>query len=520
MEYRCDMSVMVAHSLACLALLATPTIAAARAPVPDEEAQRKAMGLLREVFLTEYQDARTPADKEKLARAILEQGPNCKPGSADKYAVFRVSIDMAAEAGAVRLVLSTIETLGREFEVDTLAIKRAMLRKAATVRRPTKETVEAAKLVLSAAESALSSGAYAAAHELTQIAAQIAERSRDRDVIRKVAERLEEAEWIAGASEDAEKMLAVLEKTPDDPEANLVVGRFRCLVEGNWKDGLPMLALGGESDCQATAIREMQGVANVAELIALADAWHDLAEKEEEPFATGMRRHAAILYKQALPHASGLAKRKVEVRLSELPPIKWNVPKLKFADSPVRVGESVAQANPLDLPPSAASEPATGPPEATTPTPPAVAPPPGNSDAYARVSMPGVTPKGLAEGVSLHKKYELTNIPDFLSKGFVVLKGGNVRGNTTRFSVQTNGAVYLLLSGRPGGGGSGGPWKQHITKPAQIAAAGWKPVGKISLRGHPPCVVYARLCRGGESFEFSWEKYIAPAVIAPAGLVE
>jgi hypothetical protein len=518
---RCDLTVCVAFwQFVCLVLLASPAIAAAKAPVPDQEAQQKAMGLLREVFLSEYKEARTPAEKEELARTILKQGPNCERGSADKYAVFRVSIDIASEAGAVGLVLEAIDSLGREFQVDTLALKRAMLRKAATVRRPTKEAVEAAKHVMSAADSALTNRAYAAAHELTQIAARIAERSRDRDVMQRVAKRMKEVEWIAGASEQVEKMLAVLDKTPDDPGANLVVGRFRCLVEGNWKDGLPMLALGGDSDCKATAVREMQGVANVAELIGLADAWYELAEKEEGLFAAGMRRHAAILYKQALPHASGLAKRKLDVRLSQLPPIRRYVPELEFSDTPIKVGESAAGTGPPPPPPSVAVQPVAGPPEATSPAPPAVVRTPGSSVAYARVSMPGVTPKPFVEGVTLHKNYALTNIPEVLSKGFVLLKGGNVRGNTTRFSVRTDGVVYLLLSGRPGGGGGGGPWKQHITKPAQIAAAGWKQVGKISYRGHPPCVVYARLCKGGESFELSWEKYIAPAVIAPAGFVE
>jgi hypothetical protein len=114
----------------------------------------------------------------------------------------------------------------------------------------------------------------------------------------------------------------------------------------------------------------------------------------------------------------------------------------------------------------------------------------------------------------------LSDIPEFLSKGFVVLRGGNVRGNATRFVVQTDGLVYMLLSGRPGGGGGSGPWERHITKPAQLAATGWKPVAKISFRGSPPCTVYSRICKKGESFELSWEKYVAPAVIAPAGSVD
>jgi hypothetical protein len=134
--------------------------------------------------------------------------------------------------------------------------------------------------------------------------------------------------------------------------------------------------------------------------------------------------------------------------------------------------------------------------------------------------MPGVTAKPFVEGVSMQKNYALTNFPEFLSIGFVILKGGNVRGNTTRFLVKTDGLVYLLMSGRPGGGGGGGPWKSKIIKPAQLQAAGWKPVGKVDFRGHGQSVVYARICKQGDTFELSWEKYVPPAVIAPVGFVD
>ena len=35
-----------------------------------------------------------------------------------------------------------------------------------------------------------------------------------------------------------------LKAIPDDPEANLAVGKFRCFVQGRWADGLKVLAEG------------------------------------------------------------------------------------------------------------------------------------------------------------------------------------------------------------------------------------------------------------------------------------
>jgi len=105
-----------------------------------------------------------------------------------------------------------------------------------------------------------------------------------------------------------------------------------------------------------------------------------------------------------------------------------------------------------------------------------------------------------------------------VASGFQFVAGGNVSANTTKFDVTSDGIVYMILSGRPGGGGrSSGGWKEQITSPAQMAAAGWKSVGKVDLINHPQSTIYERLCKKGESFTYSWEKYIAPALIIPAG---
>jgi hypothetical protein len=131
--------------------------------------------------------------------------------------------------------------------------------------------------------------------------------------------------------------------------------------------------------------------------------------------------------------------------------------------------------------------------------------------------MPGATAKPFVEGMAAFQgKYKFSNIPQPLRQGYLYLPGGNVKGNTTRFTVQADGVVLMVLSGRPGGGGGGGEWKKTITSPTAMAAQGWKPVGKVDFTGHPPCVIYRRDCRKGESFVYSWEKYIPPGLIVPA----
>ena len=140
-----------------------------------------------------------------------------------------------------------------------------------------------------------------------------------------------------------------------------------------------------------------------------------------------------------------------------------------------------------------------------------------NRKSSAQVNVPGLRFEPLIEGMVIYDGLKLINIPKSLASGFLINKGGNVRGNTTDFKILRDGKVYLLMSGRPGGGGNlSGNWKPKIILPSQLAADGWSDVTKIDLDKHPACVVYERNCRKGESFTYSWEKYIPPAVIVQA----
>ena len=39
-----------------------------------------------------------------------------------------------------------------------------------------------------------------------------------------------------------QEAMETLKGKPDDPEANLIAGKYLCLAKGDWPNGLPMLA--------------------------------------------------------------------------------------------------------------------------------------------------------------------------------------------------------------------------------------------------------------------------------------
>ena len=49
-----------------------------------------------------------------------------------------------------------------------------------------------------------------------------------------------------------------LEKTPDNPAANLVLGKYFSFVKGDWAKGVPMLALGKDEDFSALAKQDLE----------------------------------------------------------------------------------------------------------------------------------------------------------------------------------------------------------------------------------------------------------------------
>ena len=72
-----------------------------------------------------------------------------------------------------------------------------------------------------------------------------------------------------------------MEAKPTDPEANLIVGRYKCFVKGDWDTGLLMLALGTDPALATLAVKELEGAKSPDEQVKLGDSWWALADKQD-----------------------------------------------------------------------------------------------------------------------------------------------------------------------------------------------------------------------------------------------
>lgn len=247
------------------------------APVPSDAAQQKAVKLIEEVYGEEHAQAKTSAEKTALASKLLKEAAESKDLT-NRYVLLRVARDMATQAGDVETAFRAIEEMGKSFQVDSFQLKGAALsqaKKSASLTRQRKALAEQALVLI---EEAVDRDDFVAAEFLGQLALDSARKARERDLTKRIVGRNKMVAKVSEAYTAAKDAFQTLEDSPVDPEANLTAGTYLCFMKGNWDKGIPMLALGKGGQATKLAIRELQGVTDVAGQVAIGDGWWALSE--------------------------------------------------------------------------------------------------------------------------------------------------------------------------------------------------------------------------------------------------
>ena len=116
-----------------------------------------------------------------------------------------------------------------------------------------------AEACLALARECLGAGDYELASSAAVRAGRAARRARDRSLSDRVKEF---RTWIRDVQREHAKVATFEKKlkvAPDDPIANLSVGKFHCFVRSDWEKGLAFLARGSDADLKALAASEQAG---------------------------------------------------------------------------------------------------------------------------------------------------------------------------------------------------------------------------------------------------------------------
>ncbi|MEI8374394.1 MAG: hypothetical protein WCJ35_16340 [Planctomycetota bacterium] len=289
-----------------------------KATVPGEEAQKKATALVRDVYSEEYQQARTVSQKAKLARKLIEDAAK-ETEPAGQYVLLRIARDMAVGAGDGEAAFQAIEELGRLFFVDALAMKATVLQQSSTLTgRPPdayKNLVEALAPLL---DEAILQDRFDLADGMMNTAKAAASKARDSNLRKDVVALADRVGKARSGYEKVSAAVALLKEKPTDPDANLLVGKYRCFSKLDWATGLPMLAQGSDATLKELAALDLDKPKESEAQATIGDAWWDVAEKAEANDKLAAQQRAKFWYEQAVPGLSGLVKAKLEKRLRQI----------------------------------------------------------------------------------------------------------------------------------------------------------------------------------------------------------
>jgi hypothetical protein len=292
-----------------------------RSEPPGKEAQDAADKPIQGLFRAEFDQANRGAADVKLALAkkLLQQALDTSDDPAGRFLLFQRARDYAAAAGNVSETMAAIDKLAEHFLIDAPSEKFAALSVMAKSLRSPEAMQAALDAALAATDDAITGDNYDIAAKLVRIALGLAAKLHNPQLVAQLKPRPAEIEQLKKEFAKAAEALDKLKSNPDDPEANFLVGNFQGPLKGDFDKALPYLAKGSDATLKDLAKAEMANPTESAKQTTLADGWIGASEKSKlGAEKLHLQARAAMWYRQALPHLSGLEKVRVEALVSRL----------------------------------------------------------------------------------------------------------------------------------------------------------------------------------------------------------
>lgn len=145
-----------------------------------------------------------------------------------------------------------------------------------------------------------------------------AKRTKDQSLLAEALEQGKEVTKLARDYEKIAKHVKNLDKA--HPKSCLAVGKYFCVVKGNWKRGLPLLAVGDDATLAALAADDNGESLQADDQAAIADRWWQYSQKvadANERIAYQLRARDWMI--RALPGVADKTRATIEQRLKQVP---------------------------------------------------------------------------------------------------------------------------------------------------------------------------------------------------------
>lgn len=296
-------------------------------PVPSATEHKAVDAEIRRLFNEDF--AKKDRDgKRALAQRLLAQALDVKNTPASRYVLLAYARDLSAEALEFSMTFEAVDQLDKIYDLGKPPLAGATFsanlnaQKAAAVNGARKFAVGAgdaalvAEAYLRIARNALSvrefDDAATAADQAVKAAKDPVLAGRAIDLLKEIP-ALKKEDDLAGKAKDT------LENKPDDPEANLVYGRYLLFVRNDLENGLPCLSRSSDVGLREIAKKEAPPPDQPQAQFDLGEAWWLLGEKEKSILQKKRyQARAKVWYERAIQNAPGLVKVKIQKRLNEI----------------------------------------------------------------------------------------------------------------------------------------------------------------------------------------------------------
>ncbi|QJW92750.1 WD40 repeat domain-containing protein [Frigoriglobus tundricola] len=298
-------------AVAALALVVVGSVESQEPDAPTPKELKEAVGVLRDVYETDYQAAEIDAKaKVVLARKLFDGAPKRKTAVL-QYAFYDEARRLAATGGDSRLALDALVALTSRFKGAPPELASETLKLLGAAGLPPGAAAGLIALASEAAADALDREDYAGAVALGKLLVKVSEPPED-------PTRHAEAKKLLARAESLKTAVDTIKTKPDDPFANEVLGRYWALTRGRWDVGVKYLARGTNVLLAAAAVKDAAEPKTAKERTAAADAWFKLAKDYRGAEHRVLIDRAWEWYSAALAVAAGDEDLKPAERIKEI----------------------------------------------------------------------------------------------------------------------------------------------------------------------------------------------------------
>jgi hypothetical protein len=306
---------LVLGILIAISCIAATTSCADPVPPPKGTELEAAVAAVKAIYKDKADKARTPAERTALARDIFGNR-EATANLAERYAVEFTALNLATKGDDAMLLMNICDELATSFEVDRIALFTQRVGETSGPVNPTTWPKLSEKMngMLNAC---LDANRYDEATELATAISQLAKRARDAKATAAATALRKTIADRKKAQGRFEELSTAANSLDADSKVLMEFGRLLCFTRNDWAQGVRYLAR--TDDPLIASAAALEGKATTPETrMAAADAWVKCVEKASPTDRAVLRDHAALLYGEAIPSLSGLAKVKAEKALEDV----------------------------------------------------------------------------------------------------------------------------------------------------------------------------------------------------------